>query len=234
MVQLLQSAIRFSAVFLYGCTGEIMTEKSGHLNLGIPGIMCGGTAGGCLGVALYMASLPDPTKPSYLALVLIGISMAFLFAAFLGGIYALLTVSLKCNQNITGLALTTFGTGFAQFIMDNYVERVNFSVASSYIAQGFSFADKLGWFGDLFFSHGILVYLAMGIAIIASFFLNRSKIGLGLRAVGENPAAADAVGIKVDKYKYLSILTGSGIAGLGGFFYVMDYVQGMYDSYAKP
>lgn len=229
---LLQSAIRFSAVFLYGCTGEILTEKSGHLNLGIPGIMCGGTAGGCLGVALYMASLPDPTKPSYLALVLIGISMAFLFAAFLGGIYALLTVSLKCNQNITGLALTTFGTGFAQFIMDNYVERGNFSIASSYIAQGFSFADKLGWFGDLFFSHGILVYLAIGIAIITSFFLNRSKIGLGLRAVGENPAAADAVGIKVDKYKYISILTGSGIAGLGGFFYVMDYVQGMYDSYA--
>lgn len=229
---LLQSAIRFSAVFLYGCTGEILTEKSGHLNLGIPGIMCGGTAGGCLGVALYMASLSDPTKPSYLALVLIGISMAFLFAAFLGGIYALLTVSLKCNQNITGLALTTFGTGFAQFIMDNYVERGNFSIASSYIAQGFSFADKLGWFGDLFFSHGILVYLAIGIAIITSFFLNRSKIGLGLRAVGENPAAADAVGIKVDKYKYISILTGSGIAGLGGFFYVMDYVQGMYDSYA--
>lgn len=229
---LLQSAIRFSAVFLYGCTGEILTEKSGHLNLGIPGIMCGGTAGGCLGVALYMASLPDPTKPSYLALVLIGISMAFLFASFLGGIYALLTVSLKCNQNITGLALTTFGTGFAQFIMDNYVERGNFSIASSYIAQGFSFADKLGWFGDLFFSHGILVYLAIGIAIITSFFLNRSKIGLGLRAVGENPAAADAVGVKVDKYKYISILTGSGIAGLGGFFYVMDYVQGMYDSYA--
>lgn len=232
MVQLLQSAIRFSAVFLFGCTGEILTEKSGHLNLGIPGIMCGGTAGGCLGVALYMASLSDPTQPNYFVLVMVGILMAFLFAAFLGGIYALLTVSLKCNQNITGLALTTFGTGFAQFIMDNFVERVNFSVASTYVAQGFPFAEKLGWFGDIFFSHGILVYLAIIVALVTSFFLKRSKIGLGLRAIGENPAAADAVGIKVDKYKYVSILIGSGIAGLGGFFYVMDYAQGMYDSYA--
>ena len=88
--------------------------------------------------------------------------------------------------------------------MDNYVERVNFSTASTYIAQGFPFAEKLGWFGDLFFSYGILVYLAIGIAIVASVFLKRSKIGLGLRAVGENPAAADAVGIQVDRYKYVT------------------------------
>lgn len=232
MVQLLQSAIRFSAVFLFGCTGEILTEKSGHLNLGIPGIMCAGTAGGCLGVSLYMASLADPTQPNYLALILIGILMSCIFSALLGAIYGLLTVTLKCNQNITGLALTTFGTGFAQFIMDNFVPRENFSVASTFVAQGLPFADKLGWFGDIFLSHGILVYLAIGVAIIASVFLKRSKIGLGLRAIGENPAAADAVGIKVEQYKYVSILTGSAIAGLGGFFYVMDYAQGMYDSYA--
>ncbi len=232
MVQLLQSAIRFSAVFLFGCTGEILTEKSGHLNLGIPGIMCAGTAGGCLGVSLYMASLADPTQPNYLALILIGILMSCIFSALLGAIYGLLTVTLKCNQNITGLALTTFGTGFAQFIMDNFVPRENFSVASTFVAQGLPFADKLGWFGDIFLSHGILVYLAIGVAIIASVFLKRSKIGLGLRAIGENPAAADAVGIKVEQYKYVSILSGSAIAGLGGFFYVMDYAQGMYDSYA--
>ena len=232
MVQLLQSAIRFSAVFLFGCTGEILTEKSGHLNLGIPGIMCAGTAGGCLGVSLYMASLADPSQPNYLALILIGILMSCIFSALLGAIYGLLTVTLKCNQNITGLALTTFGTGFAQFIMDNFVPRENFSVASTFVAQGLPFADKLGWFGDIFLSHGILVYLAIGVAIIASIFLKRSKIGLGLRAIGENPAAADAVGIKVEQYKYVSILSGSAIAGLGGFFYVMDYAQGMYDSYA--
>ena len=232
MVNLLQSAIRFSAVFLFGCTGEIITEKSGHLNLGIPGIMCGGVAGGCLGVSLYMASLPNPEEPSYLLLILIGLIGAFIFAAILGAIYAFLTVTLKCNQNITGLALTTFGTGFTQFIMDSFVERINFSTASTYVAKSLPFADKLGWFGDIFLSHGLLVYLAIAVAIVTAIILKNTKVGLRLRSVGENPAAADAVGIKVDKYKYLAILIGSGIAGLGGYFYVMDYVQGMYDSYS--
>ena len=232
MVNLLQSAIRFSGVFLFRCTGEIITEKSGHLNLGIPGIMCGGVAGGCLGVSLYMASLPNPEEPSYLLLILIGLIGAFIFAAILGAIYAFLTVTLKCNQNITGLALTTFGTGFTQFIMDSFVERITFSTASSYVAKSLPFADKLGWFGDIFLSHGLLVYLAIAVAIVTAIILKNTKVGLRLRSVGENPAAADAVGIKVDKYKYLAILIGSGIAGLGGYFYVMDYVQGMYDSYS--
>ena len=232
MLQLLQSAIRFSAIFLFGCTGEIITEKSGHLNLGIPGIMCSGVAGGCLAVRIYLNSIPDPANPSYLPLVLFAILGACLFAALLGSIYALLTVSLKCNQNITGLALTTFGTGFTNFIMENPVkDRSNFSAAATQFASGLPFADELGWFGDIFLSHGILVYLAIAIAIGASIIFKQTKVGLRLRAVGENPAAADAVGIKVDKYKYLAILIGSAIAGLGGFFYVMDYAQGMYDSY---
>ncbi len=231
MISILQSAIRFSTIFLFGCTGEIITEKSGHLNLGIPGIMCGGVAGGCLGVAIYMGAIPNPANPNYLLLVLIGVLFAFIFAAFLGSIYAFLTVSLKCNQNITGLALTTFGTGFTQFIMDNFVPRENFSVAGTYMAKHLPFADSLGWFGELFFSYGILVYLAIFVAIATSLILTKTKTGLKLRAVGENPAAADAVGIKVNKYKYLAILIGSGISGLGGFFYVIDYAQGMYDSY---
>lgn len=231
MISLLQSSIRFSAVFLFGCVGEIITEKSGHLNLGIPGIMCGGTAGGCLGVALYMGSLSNPAEPSYILLILIGVLMACLFAAFLGAIYAFLTVSLKCNQNISGLALTTFGTGFTQLIMDNFVERINFSTASTYIASSLPFADKLGWFGELFLSYGFLVYLAIAIAVITAIILKRTKTGLRLRAVGENPGAADAVGINVTKYKYLAILIGSAVAGLGGFFYIMDIVQGSYETY---
>jgi simple sugar transport system permease protein len=116
--------------------------------------------------------------------------------------------------------------------MDSFVERINFSTASTYVAKSLPFADKLGWFGDIFLSHGLLVYLAIAVAIVTAIILKNTKVGLRLRSVGENPAAADAVGIKVDKYKYLAILIGSGIAGLGGYFYVMDYVQGMYDSYS--
>ena len=231
-VLLLSSAISFSAIFLYGCVGEIITEKSGHLNLGIPGIMCSGTAGGCLGVALYMGALKNPDNPSYIMLILIGVLMAFLVAAAVGAIYGVLTVYLKCNQNITGLALTTFGAGFTQFIMDNSVKRENFPVASTFIAKSLPFAKNLGAFGEIFLSHGLLVYLAIAVAIVTAIILKKTKVGLRLRAVGENPAAADAVGINVSKYKFLAILIGSGIAGLGGFFYTMDYVQGVYENYA--
>lgn len=220
-VLLLSSAISFSAIFLYGCVGEIITEKSGHLNLGIPGIMCSGTAGGCLGVALYMGALKNPDSPSYIMLILIGVLMAFLVAAAVGAIYGVLTVYLKCNQNITGLALTTFGAGFTQFIMDNSVKRDNFPVASTFIAKSLPFAKNLGAFGEIFLSHGLLVYLAIAVAIVTAIILKKTKVGLRLRAVGENPAAADAVGINVSKYKFLAILIGSGIAGLGGFFYTM-------------
>ena len=231
-VLLLSSAISFSAIFLYGCVGEIITEKSGHLNLGIPCIMCSGTAGGCLGVALYMGALKNPDSPSYIMLILIGVLMAFLVAAAVGAIYGVLTVYLKCNQNITGLALTTFGAGFTQFIMDNSVKRDNFTVASTFIAKSLPFAKNLGAFGEIFLSHGLLVYLAIAVAIVTAIILKKTKVGLRLRAVGENPAAADAVGINVSKYKFLAILIGSGIAGLGGFFYTMDYVQGVYENYA--
>ena len=231
-VLLLSSAISFSAIFLYGCVGEIITEKSGHLNLGIPGIMCSGTAGGCLGVAIYMGALKNQDSPSYIMLILIGVLMAFLFAAAVGAIYGVLTVYLKCNQNITGLALTTFGAGFTQFIMDNSVKRENFPVASTFIAKSLPFAKNLGAFGEIFLSHGLLVYLAIAVAIVTAIILKKTKVGLRLRAVGENPAAADAVGINVSKYKFLAILIGSGIAGLGGFFYTMDYVQGVYENYA--
>lgn len=232
MISFLQSAIRFSAVFIYGCVGEIVTEKSGHLNLGIPGIMCGGTAGGCLGVSVYMSTLSNPNAPNYILLLLFAIVFAALFAAILGGIYAFLTVSLKCNQNISGLALTTFGAGFTQFIMDNYVNHELLSPASTYIAKSLPFADKLGAFGELFLSYGMLFYIAVAIAVAALIILKKTKVGLRLRAVGENPAAADAVGIEVNKYKYIAILIGSAIAGLGGLFYVMDFAQGMYENYS--
>ena len=230
MIVFLQNAIRCSAAFMYGCLGETITEKSGHLNLGIPGIMCGGAAGGCLGVSLYMGTLSDPSTASYILVLLFGIVFAFAFAALLGAIYAFLTVTLKCNHNITGLALTTFGAGITDVLMYS-INKTGFSEASSLVAKPLPFAESLGWFGELFLSYGALVYIAIALAVFAGIFLKKSKTGLRLRAVGENPAAADAVGIKVSSYKYGAILVGSGVAGLGGYFYVMDILQGMYESY---
>ena len=238
MISFLIGAIALATVFLFGCVGEIITEKAGHLNLGIPGIMCVGTAGGCWAVSLYMASLANPkTDASWFLLMLLAILMAFLFAAALGGIYGILTVTLRCNQNITGLAVTIFGNGFAQFFMDTCVlrsdaDRANFEIAGKLISRGFSFADDLGWFGRIFLSHGLLVYLAIAVALLAAWFLKRTRAGLHLRAVGESPATADAAGINVTAYKYGAILTGSGIAGLGGFFYIMDLLKGSWENAA--
>lgn len=237
MTSFLVGSIALATVFLFGCVGEIITEKAGHLNLGIPGIMCVGTAGGCYAVSIYMAALSDPNKASWILLVLLSILFAALFAVALGGIYGILTVSLRCNQNITGLAVTIFGNGFAQFFMDTCVlrsdaDRANFEIAGKIISKSLPFADSLGWFGKIFLSHGILVYLSIVIAVLTAWFLKKTRSGLHLRAVGENPATADAAGINVTAYKYGAILIGSGIAGLGGFFYIMDYIKGSWENAA--
>ena len=114
----LSSAIEFGVIFLFGCVGEILTEKSGHLNLGIPGIMCVGAAGGCLGVKLCYAVSPEP---SAFLVILIAILFAMLFAGALGAVYGFLTVSLRSNQSVTGLACTIFGVGFTAFFLNNAV-----------------------------------------------------------------------------------------------------------------
>ncbi|MBE6585019.1 MAG: ABC transporter permease [Ruminococcaceae bacterium] len=225
------SAISIATVLLYGCVGEIITEKAGHLNLGIPGIMCMGTAGGCLGVSLYMGGLPTPENASWILLVLISLLFSIVFAAALGGVYALLTVTLRCNQNITGLAITIFGSGATNFIM-SFVDRTHFDPAGKVISSALPFADRLGGFGRVVLGHGIFVYLAIAVAIVCAIVLSRTRVGLHLRAVGESPATADAAGINVILYKYVAILWGSAIAGLGGFYYIMDYIKGSWENAA--
>lgn len=221
----LQSSIRFSTIFLFGSVGETLTEKSGNLNLGIPGIMCMGAAGGIIGEASYIASLSDISQMSPFNAVFIPILMAMLFAGIGGLIYSVLTISMRCNQNVTGLALTTFGVGFISFF-GGRINSTGFSEASKYFTQTFSFANDLGWFGKLFFSYGALVYIAIILAIITAIVIKKTRVGLNLRAVGENPATADAAGISVTRYKYTATLIGSMIAGLGGLFYIMDYLGG--------
>ncbi|MCQ2414072.1 MAG: ABC transporter permease [Clostridia bacterium] len=230
MVTFVVSAVSLAIVFLYGCLGETLMEKAGHLNLGIPGIMCLGTAGGCLGIALYQGMLSDPSKPSWILLILFSIFFSVIFSSFGGSIYALLTVSLRCNQNITGLALTTFGSGLTQLIMDKYVDRSYFDAAGKVISRGFvNNSDAPGILKALL-SYGFFVYFGIVLALAATFVLNRTRVGLHLRSIGENPATADAAGINVTLYKYLTIIVGSSIAGLGGLFYTMDYLKGSWEN----
>lgn len=229
----LAKAIEFGVIFLFGCIGETLTEKSGHLNLGIPGIMCAGAAGGCFGAGIYLTSVENPNG---FVTVLLAILFACLFAGLLGGVYAFLTVSLRCNQNVTGLAITIFGVGFASFFINSVVLTLeNASTLLSMAGINFFGAylpifDKMGVIGTIFFAHGPLAYLAIVIAILSALMLRKTRIGLNLRAVGESPATADAAGINVTLYKYVFILVGSAIAGLGGLCYVMEYMGGIVGS----
>lgn len=213
-------SIPLGMTFLFGCTGEILTEKAGHLNLGIPGIMCIGGATGC--VALKMIN--GLGLPSFLV-VAIAILASFAGGMAMGAIYSFLTVTLKANQNVTGLAMTTFGVGTTKFIMSGMAtEAYQYLFAIEYFR--FPFAKSTS---SLKYC-GVMVFLAIAIALAASFVLSRTKVGLHLRAIGENPATADAVGINVTAYKYWATCIGSGIAALGGLFYIMDY-SGSYEAY---
>lgn len=225
MIAFLVSAIRLGMVFLFGSTGEILTEKSGHLNLGTPGVMCVGASCGCFAEYLYLKQVGPYASP-FLA-VLIAIVATFIGGFLMGLLFSFLTVTLRANQNVTGLALTTLGVGISDFMIAK--TGTSFGRASKYFTASLPFADDLGWFGRLFLSHGILIYLAIAIALISSFVLSKTRIGLNLRSVGENPATADAAGINVSLYRYLATCIGCGISGLGGLTFIMDYLNGNWE-----
>ena len=206
-------SLAFGATFVYGSTGEIITEKAGHLNLGIPGIMCIGGAGGC-----FILDKVGATDMAPVLIVLLGI-LGALAASMLGGlIYAFLTVTLRANQNVSGLALTTFGVGASKMIMSKVDATRYLNTPKTYFRWPFA-----GFTGDLQ-KIGILFFVAILIAFAANWVLFRTRAGLNLRAVGESPATADAAGIKVMQYKYVAIAVGSMIAGLGGFYYNISYM----------
>ncbi len=228
LLTFLTSAIRLGITFLLGSTGEIVTEKSGHLNLGIPGIMCVGAACGCLGESLYTRSLESYDQMNPFLSIIIPLICSILGAALMGLIYSFLTVTLRANQNVTGLALTTFGVGVTNYIISQ-IDFVTFQRGSRFFTASLPFAKDLGWFGQLFLSYGFMVYLGIAIAVVASIVLTKTRVGLHLRSVGENPATADAMGINVTVYRYGATCVGSAIAGLGGLFFVMDYLGGNWE-----
>lgn len=209
----LVDSLAFGATFMYGSTGEILSEKAGQLNLGIPGVMCMGGAGGCL----MLNIIGKLDLPAALVVVL-GVIGALAMAMLMGLIYSFLTVTLRANQNVTGLALTTFGVGLMKVIMSKLDPTV-YLVGPKKIFR-WPFAERT----DALQYLGVLFFLGVAIAMLASWVLFRTKVGLRLRAVGENPGTADAVGVNVTRYKYLATCIGSGISGLGGFYCIIDYM----------
>ena len=233
LLTFIQNAIGQGISILYGASGEILTEKSGNLNLGIPGIMYMGGISGLMGAFFYEKSTEHP-----IALVGLFISLIItLLASALGGlIYSVLTITLRANQNVVGLALTTFGVGFGNFFggsiskLAGGVGQISVkTTAAAYRARIPGLSD-IPIIGDLFFSYGLLTYLSVILAILLTYFLKNTRKGLNLRAIGEDPGAADAAGINVSKYKYISTVSGAAVAGLGGLYFVMEYLGGTWNN----
>ena len=205
---------------LYGTVGEIVVEKSGSLDLGVEGTMAVGAIFG------YLAGCAANS-------LLVGLAVSFLAAGLCGLLFALLTVSLQANQNVTGLTITTFGLGLYFFVGKGMGERWPAMTSADSLVKGFSALElpllsRLPILGKVFFSQNGLVYLGIAIAALVWWYLNFTKTGLRLRAVGENPGAADSVGVNILLYKYIHLIAGSGIMGLGGFYMAL-YMSGSFE-----
>ena len=225
----IQKSIVQGIGILFGSIGEIVTEKSGNLNLGIPGLMYMGGIAGLLGAFFYESASGNPIP--FVGMI-ISLLAALLCSALGALIFSFLTITLRANQNVVGLALTTFGIGFGNFFggsiskLAGGVGQVSVAKTASAYQAVISGLSKIPVIGKILFSYGFLTYFAIILAFLVAFFLLKTRAGLNLRAVGENPGAADAAGININKYKYIATVAGGAIAGLGGLYFVMEYLGG--------
>ena len=219
-INFLVAAVLAGASLLYGTVGEIIDQKSGHLNLGVEGMMA---IGACAG---FMAGYRSDS-------LVIAIIAAFLSGAAAALIYAVLTVTFMADQNVTGLTLTIFGCGLSNFIGEYNITRSETGpehIMSQLRNIHIPVLSDIPVVGKLLFSYNIFIYLGVIIAIIVYIYLFKTKTGLNLRTIGENPAAADAVGIHVVRSKYINLLIGGGICGIGGAYCSMVVCGGVWMS----
>ena len=206
LIPILAAAVRSGTPILYATLGEIVTEKSGVMNLGLEGLMLLG--------ALSGFAVTSATGSPWL-----GVAAAFAVGAFFSLFHAIVCVSLGGNQVVSGLALTMLGTGVTAILGRNYVGQ---------LISGFSripvpFLSDIPVIGPIFFNHDPLVYLSYGLVLFLCWFLWRTKSGLNLRAVGDNPRAADSLGLSVVTIRYAYTMIGGGIVAIGGAYLSVSY-----------
>ncbi len=208
----LHAAVQAGTPLLFATLGEIVTEKVGNLNLGVEGLMLMGAVGG------FMAGYN--TGSPFIALL-----VAALTAMIGGWIFAFLTVTLRANQVVTGLSITILGTGISGFLGQSLVgEVLPKSFTNVFTKMSIPLFNKIPIIGPIFFEQNLFVYLGFIVAIVLSIYFKFTRFGLNAKTVGENPYAADANGISVSLYKYIHILIGSGLCGLGGAYLSLVYI----------
>ena len=226
IIALIVAAVTFGTVLMFGTLGEILTEKSGNMNLGVEGIMYMGGAFG-LGGAFYYEKAVGAAASNGVVALLIALLAAFAVGALAGLVFSFITVTLRANQNVTGLALTIFGTGVGQFTGEfmrvkegGYVALSN-DLKEVFVRPIFPQAlVNLPVLGKLLFAHSIFLYMGVMLAVVMHLYLTRTRSGLYLRSVGESPSTADTAGINITVYKYAATIIGGGISAIGGMIYI--------------
>ncbi|MCF0142718.1 MAG: ABC transporter permease [Parasporobacterium sp.] len=234
IINLIRAAILNGTPLLFGTSGEILTEKSGNLNLGVEGIMYMGGAFGMVGT-YYYGVLAGANASGPVA-VLIALLSSFIAGCLGSLIFAFITVTLRANQNVTGLALTIFGTGVGQFAgellrvkiggnatIDNALKT---AFTGSIFPQSM---QNIPVVGPLLFSYNIFVYMGIVMVVLMAIYMKKTRSGLHLQAVGESPATADAAGINVTRYRYIATVLGGGISAIGGMVFTMTLSGGVWN-----
>lgn len=227
IIALIASAGTYATVLMFGTMGEVLTEKTGNLNLGVEGIMYMGGIVGLVFANRYEALVGEAASVGFVA-ILFAILSAFIVGALAGALYSFITVTLRANQNVTGLAMTTFGTGIAKFIGEAMSTKLSGYVSvSNHLKDAFSYKlfpeamRNIPVIGPTVFGQTHFFYFGIVVAIAMHLFLTKTKTGLYLRAVGESPVTADAAGLNIAAYKYVGTAIGGGISAIGGMMFTM-------------
>ncbi|UCG07224.1 MAG: ABC transporter permease [Desulfobacterales bacterium] len=217
IASLLAITLRAGTSLIYATIGEIYTERSGILNLGVEGMM-------------LMSAVTSFATVYYTANLFLAILVAMLVGGTLAGIHAFLSVSMRANQVVSGLSITLFGSGMASFLGQRLGPQSNSGylvglVGSKFEPIAIPLFSNLPVIGAVF-KQDILTYFVYLLLPLAWFYLYRTRNGLNLRAVGENPQTADAMGINVAKVRYIYTILGGMLVGIGGAHLSLSYAPG--------
>lgn len=206
-ISILAAAVTAGTPILYAALGELITERAGILNLGVEGIMLVGAVAG------FIAAVS--TNNSWL-----GLGGAMLAGGAVALIHAFLCITLRANQVVSGLALTLFGAGLSGFLGKAYI---GIPVPAPFSVQPLGFLADIPVLGPVLFQHNVLVYVSYLLVPLVWLFLYYTRPGLYLRALGENPGAADALGIKVFWLRYIYTIAGGMLCGAAGAYLSLAY-----------
>jgi general nucleoside transport system permease protein len=208
IVSLLTGMLRLAAPIILASIGELVTERSGVLNLGVEGTMLMGAFAGFLATSLSGS-------------IWVGVLWAILSGGILSAMMALVVVVLKADQIIAGLTINILSAGVTMYLFRVFFSGTatqNLPTIETFEEVAIPLLSEIPFIGPIFFNQHVLTYMAVALTILVYFFLYHTKYGLILRSIGDNPRAVDMKGVRVERYQFLGVVFGGMLAGLGGSF----------------